>query len=267
MLWAYYGYDKWIKPRSRNNTGYLSVARAWWHGGMSGGCAVTCSSQGWMPCWFYTYGRCVPPLWAPLCARIQLPTVTARAEEGHNLLRGVRWAGETHWAVPTGNTRGFPLHPEGVLLEETSVMHPSVMLLSHLFTSSKNPEHQQVFFHWPNNHEVPHSHDPLPHSLFTWPNNPTLDTHQPHDNFVLHYRYISPQNMNMLKHPIMFWHACQKKKPMATKTTACQWQLLHAHTKLNYILLKRDIIMAFVSPHPHPFPPKIKGEISTHLKH
>ena len=41
---------------------------------------------------------------------------------------------------------------------------------------------------------------------------------------------------------------------MATKTTACQWQLLHAHTKLNYILLKRDIIMAFVSPHPSPSP-------------
>lgn len=181
--------------------------------------------------------------------------------------RWVRWAGEIHWAVPPGNTRGFPVHPKSVLLEETSVIHLSVMLLNHLFTPSKNPEHQQVFSHWPNNHQVPHSHVPLQHSLFTWPNNPTLDTHQPHDNFVLHYRYISPQNMNMLKHPIMFWHACQKKKPMATKTTACQWQLLHAHTKLNYILLKRDIIMAFVSPHPHPFPPKIKGEISTHLKH
>lgn len=61
----------------------------------------------------------------------------------------------------------------------------------------------------------------------------------------------------------------RKKKPMATKTTACQWQLLHAHTKLNYILLKRDIIMAFVSPHPSPspIPHKIKGEISTHIKH
>lgn len=75
--------------------------------------------------------------------------------------------------------------------------------------------------------------------------------------------------MNMLKHPIMFWHACEKKKPMATKTTACQWQLLHAHTKLNYILLKRDIIMAFVSPHPSPSPIPLqnKGEISTHIKH
>lgn len=45
----------------------------------------------------------------------------------------VRWAAETHWAVPPGNTRGFPLHPEGVLLEETSVIHPSVTLLNHLF--------------------------------------------------------------------------------------------------------------------------------------
>lgn len=113
------------------------MARAWWYGGMSGGCAVTCSSQGWMPCWFYTCGRCVPPLWAPLCATIQLPTVTARAGEGHNLLKWVRWAGETHWPITPGNPRGFQLNPEGVLLEETLVIHPSVMLLNHLFTSTK----------------------------------------------------------------------------------------------------------------------------------
>jgi len=53
---------------------------------------------------------------------------------------------------------------------------------------------------------------------------------------------------------------------MATKTTACQWQLLHAHTKLNYILLKRDIIMAFVSPHPSPSPipsQNTRGNINT----
>lgn len=170
----------------------------------------------------------------------------------------------------TANTRGFLLLPMGVLLEETSVIHPPVTLSNNPFTSPKNPWHQWVLSHQPHNHQVPRSH----HSQLTWLSNPALDTHQSHDDYVLCYRYISPQNMNMLKHPIMFWHACKekkkrKKKPMATKTTACQWQLLHAHTKLNYILLKRDIIMAFVSPHPSPspIPHKIKGEISTHIRH
>lgn len=162
--------------------------------------------------------------------------------------------------------------PCGVLLEQTSAIQPPVMFLNDLFTSSKNPEHQRILSHRPTNHQAPHLHDSFQQNWLTWLNNPVLDTHQPHDHFVLHYRYISPQNTNMLKHPIMFWHACKKKKkkkPMATKTTACQWQLLHAHTKLNYILLKRDIIMAFVSPHPSPStsPSKIKGKISTHIKH
>lgn len=156
-----------------------------------------------------------------------------------------------------------------VLLEEILVIHPPVMFLNNLFTSSKNPVHQRILSHQPTNHQVPHLHHPLHHNQLTWTNNPTLDTHQPRDNLVLHYRYISPQNMNMLKHPIMFWHTCKKNQPMATKMTACQWQLLHAHTKLNYILLKKDIIMAFVSPHPSPspIPSQNKGEISTHIKH
>lgn len=97
------------------------------------------------------------------------------------------------------------------------MIHPPVMFLNDLFTSSKNPEHQRVLAHRPNNHQVPRSHDLLQHNQLTWPNNPALDSHQPHDNFVLHYRYISPQNMNMLKHPIMFWHACKKKKAHGNK--------------------------------------------------
>lgn len=219
-----------------------------------------------MPCWFYTCGRCVPPLWAPLCATIQLPTVTARAGEGHNLLKWVRWAGETHWPITPGNPRGFQLNPEGVLLEETLVIHPSVMLLNHLFYINKKIQSTSKFSFIDQTTTRYRTHTTL-YSTACSPGQITPLWTPTNPIFVLHYRYISPQNMNMLKHPIMFWHACQKKKPMATKTTACQWQLLHAHTKLNYILLKRDIIMAFVSPHPHPFPPKIKGEISTHLKH
>lgn len=154
MPLAYHGYDKWIKPRSRNNTGYLSVARAWWHGGMSGAYAVTCSSNGWMPCWFYTCGRCVPPL----CATISSPQ--SQQEPGMDTTSPyTRWDGKEKPTQQSSQiTPGFfPLHPEGVLLEETSVIHPSVMLLNHLFTSSKNPEHQQVFPHWPNNHQAPHS--------------------------------------------------------------------------------------------------------------
>lgn len=108
----------------------------------------------------------------------------------------------------TANTRGFLLLPMGVLLEETSVIHPPVTLSNNPFTSPKNPWHQWVLSHQPHNHQVPRSH----HSQLTWLSNPALDTHQSHDDYVLCYRYISPQNMNMLKHPIMFWHACKEKK-------------------------------------------------------
>lgn len=207
-------------------------------------------------------------------AMVQLTAMSLRAGAMDTTSHGVCAAGERDGqekptTSPPQVTPGASTAPVGVLLEEISVIHPPVMSLNDLFTPPKNPEHQRVLSHRPNNHQVPRSHNPLQHNQLTWLNSPALDTHQPHDNFVLHYRYISPQNMNMLKHPIMFWHACEKKKPMATKTTACQWQLLHAHTKLNYILLKRDIIMAFVSPHPSPSPIPLqnKGEISTRIKH
>lgn len=82
----------------------------------------------------------------------------------------------------------------------------------YIIKQKKKSEHHQVLSHWPNKHQAPCSCNPPQHKQLTWLSNPALDTHQPHDHFILHYRYISPQNMNMLKYPIMFWHACKKKK-------------------------------------------------------
>lgn len=175
-----------------------------------------------------------------------------------------RWDGQNKGtAGPPDDTAGLPTigcHAGGNLHDTSScaqTLH-MVMVLNDLFTSLKN---QQVLYHWPKQIAIRRCQ-------LTWLIDPALETPQSNDSSVIHYRYISPQNMNMLKHPIMFWHAC-RKKPMATKTTACQWQLLHAHTKLNYILLKRDIIMAFVSPYPSPspIPSWNKGKISTHITH
>lgn len=190
-----------MKLRSRKSTSYTSVARARCRGGRSGGFAVTCSSRG--RCRISFTSRCAPSPWAPPalprarvspvrvsvtqshgCHRPAHRNVTESRGHGHDLPWGVRtrrarWAGETHNQSSPGNTRGFPLRPLGVLLEDFSVIHPPVMFLNDLFTSPKNPEHQRVLSHRPNNHQVPRSHNPLQHNQLTWLNSPALDTHQP----------------------------------------------------------------------------------------